>query len=111
MLKLLNSRPWTVPTTLTDATEFHASLEPLLETARSIHGEDRVARIIAIRLEVFLAHWPHEPDALNLDLFVDDVAGLVRHDIPRLRELLTWSPTELPEQRTPRLGVATLHTA
>lgn len=111
LIRLLDAHPWTTPGTLLDAQRFHATLEPLRDTARSMHGRDRIARLVALRLELFLAHWPTPPMAARLADFLEDAAGLVEHDIPRLRDLLTWAPSRLPSQRSPRLSVASLHTA
>lgn len=111
IIRLLEAHPWTPPKTLVDARHFHSTLAPLTDTARHLAGWDRVAKLVPLRLDTFLAHWPQPPDAENLEDFLADVRPLCRHDIPRLRRTLMWAPRELPEQRTPRLGVPSLHTA
>ena len=111
VIRLLESHPWSVPVSLLDAQRFHATLAPLMDTSRTMHRDDRIAKLVPLRLEVFLAHWPEPPEAHQLDSFIADAKGLCRHDIARLKELLTWAPIELPEQRTPRLGVPSLNTA
>ena len=111
MIRLLEAHPWTTPATLLDARNFHATLAPLRDTARAMHGHDRIASLVPLRLDVFLAHWPQRPAPDQLERFTTDAKGLCKHDIPRLKRLLLWSPAELPEQRTPRLGVPSLNTA
>lgn len=111
MIRLLDTHPWTGPTTLIEARRFHSTLEPLRLTASELHRGDRIARLVALRLEVFLAHWPSPPHAGDLGSFVEDARGLCRHDIPRLRRLCAHAPRQLPAQRSPRLHVATLNTA
>lgn len=111
MIQLLNSHPWTIPQSTAEAVQFHASLPLLLRAAHGLHGDDRIAKLVVLRLDVFLAHWPHPPHAGNSDRFVRDAEGLAAHDVPRLRETLQWAPAELPQQRAPRLGAASLDTA
>lgn len=110
MLQLLDAHHWVTPTTIGDAHVVHHALLVLLVAAGQLHHGDRLARLLAIRLETFLAHWRNPPTQLTLPAFRRDVRALVRHDIPRLRRLLEWGviETRLPEQRTPRLGVVTL---
>lgn len=111
MLRLLDAHPWTPPRALLDAHRLHATLPPLRDTARTLHGHDRIAKLVPLRLELFLVHWPQPPAEHEFDQFARDTKGLCKHDIPRLKRLLLWAPTELPEQRTPRLGIPSLNTA
>lgn len=110
MLQLLDAHHWITPTTIGDAYSVHNALLLLLIAACQLHRGDRLARLLAIRLETFLAHWQNPPNQLTLPAFRRDVRVLVRHDIPRLRRLLEWGiiETRLPEQRSPRLSVVTL---
>lgn len=111
MIRLLEAHPWTPPSTVADAAQFHGTLGPLRDTARTLHGDDRIARLVPLRLDLYLAHWPNPPGPDELPAFISDAKALCRHDVPRLKRLLMWAPTQLPEQRTPRLGVPSLNTA
>lgn len=111
VIRLLDAHPRSVPTTLLDAQRCYASLAPLADLTRGTNNSDRIAALVTLRLDVFLAHWTAPPQLVNLDRFLDDVRGLLEHDLPRLRDTLLWAPAALPEQRAPRLGVASLDTA
>lgn len=66
----------------------------LEETARAHrrHG-DHLAALLETRLRAFRAHWPHPPTEATLSLFQRDLEWLVRHDIPRIRRLLSGLTT------------------
>lgn len=112
MIQLLEKHPWATPTTLGATHEFHTTLIAVRDQARPHHDHDRIAYLLPLRLDAFLAHWPQPPrNDHERARFTRDAKALCRHDIPRLRTLLMWAPAELPEQRTPRLGVPSLNTA
>lgn len=111
MIRLLDAYTWSTPVTLLDAQRLYASLRPLADTARALDDGDRLASLVPLRLDTFLAHWTRPPGMDTLHRFTEDARGLLTHDLPRLRRLLLWAPAELPERRTPRLGVASLDTA
>lgn len=110
MVRLVDAHPWIVPRTWGEACRFHRTLAPLRDTAERVAGADRVAGLVPLRLTVFVAHWPLAPGERELPAFTEDARGLIEHDVPRIRESLLWAPVRLPDQRAPRLQVATLHT-
>ncbi len=110
MVRVLDAHPWIVPRTASEACRLYRTLAPFRDTAERVAGADRIASLVPLRVTVFLDHWTRAPREIEVEAFIEDARGLIEHDVPRLRETLLWAPVSLPDQRAPRLGVATLNT-